>query len=135
MAVGSGRGSRAFPRRHSLPARRSWWRGRSERRLVLACLLGALAAVTAWPWRRHDAVDLSTSLGRAAAADVAPAAEAPSKDVLVFNRYGDTYFLSEVETASEQTARELFPSRKERHLRQQMAKNMFEPQTVEVACN
>ncbi len=59
----------------------------------------------------------------------------PSKDVLVFNRYGDTYFLSEVETASEQTAREAYPSRKERHMRQQMAKNQVEPQTVTVACN
>ena len=59
----------------------------------------------------------------------------PSRNILVFNRYGDTYFLSEVETASEQTARELFPSRKERHLRQQMASNTSEPQTVEVACN
>ena len=59
----------------------------------------------------------------------------PGKNVLVFNRYGDAYFLSEVETASDQTARELFPSRKERHLQQQMAKNMVAPETVTVACN
>ena len=59
----------------------------------------------------------------------------PGKNVLVFNRYGDVYFLSEVETASDQTARELFPSRKERHLQQQMAKNLVAPETVTVACN
>jgi hypothetical protein len=59
----------------------------------------------------------------------------PGKNVLVFNRYGDAYFLSEVETASDQTARELFPSRKERHLQQQMAKNLVAPETVTVACN
>jgi len=59
----------------------------------------------------------------------------PGKNVLVFNRYGDAYFLSEVETASDQTARELFPSRKERHLQLQMAKNLVAPETVTVACN
>jgi len=59
----------------------------------------------------------------------------PGKNVLVFNRYGDAYFLSEVETASDQTARELFPSRKERHLQQQMAINLVAPETVTVACN
>jgi hypothetical protein len=58
----------------------------------------------------------------------------PGRNVLVFNRYGDTYFLSEVETATEQTARELYPSRKERHLRQQMAINLVQPETVTVAC-
>ena len=76
---------------------------------------------------KHDTAVFETE-----AADVR---KAPSKDVLVFNRYGDTYFLSEVETASEQTARELYPSRQERHLRQQMARNTFEPETVTVACN
>lgn len=56
------------------------------------------------------------------------------KNELVFNRYGDTYYLSEVETAGEQMAREVYPSRSERHLRQQMAKNEAEPATVTVAC-
>lgn len=57
------------------------------------------------------------------------------KNELVFNRYGgDTYYLSEVETAGEQLAREVYPSRSERHLRQQMAKNQVEPETVTVAC-
>ena len=57
------------------------------------------------------------------------------KDELVFNRYGDTYFLSEVETGGEQTAREVYPSRAERRLREQTAENQIEPQTVTVACN
>ena len=57
------------------------------------------------------------------------------KDVLVFNRYGDVYFLSEVETAGEQTAREVYPTRTERHLRSEMVRNCGEPETVTVACN
>jgi len=56
----------------------------------------------------------------------------PGKNVLVFNRYGDTYFLSEVETATEQTARELYPSHQERQLREQMARNQVQPETVTV---
>ena len=56
------------------------------------------------------------------------------KNELVFNRYGDTYYLSEVETSGEQLAREVYPSRSERHLRQQMARNDAEPETVTVAC-
>ena len=57
------------------------------------------------------------------------------KDVLVFNRYGDTYFLSEVETGGEQTAREVYPSREERHMRREMARNEGQPQSVTVTCN
>jgi len=38
-------------------------------------------------------------------------------NVLVFNRYGADYFLSEVVTAGEQTGRELAPSHAERTLR------------------
>jgi len=56
------------------------------------------------------------------------------KDVLLFNRYGDVYFLSEVETAGEQTARELYPSRSERHLRTEMARNLTQPDAVTVTC-
>lgn len=57
----------------------------------------------------------------------------PGKNELVFNRYGDTYYLSEVETSGEDMAREVYPSRSERHLRQQMASNYAEPETVTVA--
>jgi hypothetical protein len=52
---------------------------------------------------------------------------------LVFNRYGDSYFLSEVVTAGEQTGRELAPSQSERRLRREMVKNQVEPATVTVA--
>ena len=58
-----------------------------------------------------------------------------SKDVLVFHRYGADYFLSEVVTAGEQTARELRPSHAERKLQREMAKNQAEPETVTVALN
>src|ERR1700752_1067780 len=57
------------------------------------------------------------------------------RDVLVFNRYGDSYFLEEVVTAGEQTGRELAPSHAERTLRREMAKNQAEPETVMVALN
>ena len=59
----------------------------------------------------------------------------PGKNMLVFNRYGDTYFLSEIKTASENTAREAYPSRAERHLQQQTGMNHVEPQTVTVVCD
>lgn len=59
----------------------------------------------------------------------------PRKNVLVFNRYGDTYFLSEVVTAGEQTGEELAPSHAERALRREMARNQVEPETVTVALN
>jgi hypothetical protein len=57
------------------------------------------------------------------------------KDLLVFHRYGDSYFLSEVLTAGEQMGRELLPSRAERQLRREMASNQVEPETVTVALN
>ncbi len=55
------------------------------------------------------------------------------KDVLVFHRYGDSYFLSEIVTAGENTGRELEPSRTERQLERDMAKNQGQPETVTVA--
>jgi len=59
----------------------------------------------------------------------------PRRNVLVFNRYGDTYFLEEVVTAGEETGREITPSHAERALRRDMAKNQVEPETVMVALN
>ena len=60
----------------------------------------------------------------------------PRRDVLVFNRYGDSYFLEQVVTAGEETGRELSPSHAERALRHEMAaKNQSEPETVMVAIN
>ena len=55
------------------------------------------------------------------------------KDELVFHHYGDSYFLSEVITAGEQTGEELTPSRAEREMRREMARNQVEPETITVA--
>jgi len=55
------------------------------------------------------------------------------RDELIFNRYGDTYFLSEVVTAGEQTGEELSPTHKERELKREMARNQSAPETVTVA--
>ena len=57
----------------------------------------------------------------------------PTRDEIVFHRYGDSYFLSEVLTAGEETGRELAPSRAERQLRGEMASNKTEPETVALA--
>lgn len=57
----------------------------------------------------------------------------PKRDELIFNRYGDTYFLSEVFTSGEQTGEELYPTHKERELRSEMARNQSAPETVTVA--
>jgi hypothetical protein len=60
----------------------------------------------------------------------------PNHSLLVFHRYGDNgYFLSEVMTAGEQTGEELRPTRAERTLRREMAKNNVEPETVTLAMN
>lgn len=59
----------------------------------------------------------------------------PGKNELVFHRYGDSYFLSEVVTAGEETGRELMPSHAERQLEREFARNQGEPETVTVASN
>jgi len=69
------------------------------------------------------------------ATDPKDARRIPRRNVLVFNRYGDSYFLEEVVTAGEETGRELNPSHAERTLRRDMAKNQVEPETVMVALN
>lgn len=51
---------------------------------------------------------------------------------LVFNRYGNQYFLSQVWTSGRSFGRELFKSRQERSLEREMARNGAEPQTVAV---
>jgi hypothetical protein len=52
---------------------------------------------------------------------------------VVFHRYGDSYFLSEVFAGGGETGRELPVSRQERTLRREMASNKTEPQTVTLA--
>jgi hypothetical protein len=59
----------------------------------------------------------------------------PNRGLVVFHRYGDSYFLSEVVTAGEDTARELTTSRAERQLQREMASNKAEPETVALAVN
>ena len=59
-----------------------------------------------------------------------------SKDELVFHRYGDGYFLSEIVTSGEDRAEEVAPSHAERKLRSEVARNQIaEPETVTVALN
>ena len=56
------------------------------------------------------------------------------KDELIFTRYGDSYFLSEVLTAGEQTSEEINPSHRERELRREMmSQNQSQPEVVTVA--
>jgi hypothetical protein len=59
----------------------------------------------------------------------------PRNDEVVFNRYGDSYFLSEVLTGGMETGRRLAPSHAEKQMRRemQMASNNAQPQTVTVA--
>ena len=57
-----------------------------------------------------------------------------NRDELIFTRYGDDYFLSEVVTAGEQTGEEINPSHRERELRREMmTRNEAQPETVTVA--
>jgi len=58
----------------------------------------------------------------------------PGRDELIFTRYGDSYCLSEVVTAGEQTSEEINPSYRERELRREMmSQNNTQPETVTVA--
>ena len=60
------------------------------------------------------------------------AKKVPRKTELIFNRYVDEYFLSEIFTGGEQLGRELPPSRTERHLKYESARNETQPETVAV---
>jgi hypothetical protein len=63
------------------------------------------------------------------------ASKIANRNELVFHRYGDSYFLSEVVTAGEEVGRTMPPSRAERQLRREMASNNREPEIVAVAFN
>ncbi|MBD0373386.1 MAG: hypothetical protein ICV60_21300 [Pyrinomonadaceae bacterium] len=52
---------------------------------------------------------------------------------LVFNRYGDHYFLSQVWTSGDRDGRELFKTGQERSLEMELAKNNAKPETVTIA--
>ena len=57
----------------------------------------------------------------------------PGRSEIVFRKYGDSYFLSEVITAGEETGRELLPSQQEKSLRREMASNKAKAETVALA--
>ena len=61
--------------------------------------------------------------------------KAPNRTELIFHRYGDSYFLSEILTGYDNTGRELLPSREEKVLKREMISrgDKAEPQVVAVA--
>jgi hypothetical protein len=58
--------------------------------------------------------------------------EPKEQSVLVFNRYGDRYFLSQVWLTGERVGREMLKSRSEKAIGQELAKNNAEAETVTV---
>jgi hypothetical protein len=58
------------------------------------------------------------------------ARETQKKSRLVFNRYGDQYFLAQVWIAGSETGRDLFQSRSERRLAKEIARSKTKPQEV-----
>jgi len=60
------------------------------------------------------------------------ASEVQKQSKLIFNRYGDQYFLSQVWMAGSDTGRDLFKSRSERNLAKELklARSKSEPQKV-----
>ena len=65
--------------------------------------------------------------------DPVDAQRTPTKARLVFHRYGDDYFLDEIWTPGVSTGRELVPTRTERRLSRELARNNDQAQTVVVA--
>ena len=61
--------------------------------------------------------------------------KAPNRGEIIFHRYGDSYFLSEVFAGGEQAGRELPVSGQEKTLRREMASNgnKAEPEKVAIA--
>jgi hypothetical protein len=52
---------------------------------------------------------------------------------VVFNRYNNTYFLSQIWVSGKRTGRELFKTRTERGLEQQLAQRAVKPETIAIA--
>jgi hypothetical protein len=52
---------------------------------------------------------------------------------VVFNRYDNRYFLSQVWISGNRTGRELFKTRKERALEEQLAQRAIKPDTIAIA--
>jgi hypothetical protein len=67
-------------------------------------------------------------------------AKAPNHSEIVFHRYGEGYFLSEILTAAERTGSEVIPSQEERQLKRELennqsASNKTEPERVALLVN
>ena len=71
---------------------------------------------------KHDHVMFET--------EAVEAKKIPKRSEMIFHRYGDTYFLSEVFTGGEQMGREFPASRAERQIRYEAARNQIKPETV-----
>ena len=63
------------------------------------------------------------------------AADVYSDTELVFQRYGDRYFLSKLLRAGQQIDEEVVPSNAERQLRREMGRNVSESSNVSVVAN
>jgi hypothetical protein len=61
------------------------------------------------------------------------AAKIPNQGAIVFHKYDDRYYLSQVWAGGEQTGSEVAPSREERNLMNETANNKIEPATVSLA--
>jgi hypothetical protein len=59
-------------------------------------------------------------------------AERQSESQLVFSRYGEHYFLSQVWTAGDNQGRELYKTNQERSLETELAKNSAKPEMVAI---
>lgn len=60
------------------------------------------------------------------------ASEPKEQSVLVFNRYGDRYFLSQVWMVGEREGRQMLKSKSEKAMGQELAKNKAEAETVTI---
>lgn len=80
---------------------------------------------------RISNVDSNESANRLTSAVIASAPQAQT--MLMFNRYGDRYFLSQVWTVGETTGRELRKSASERAMASELAKNKTAAETVTIA--
>jgi hypothetical protein len=59
----------------------------------------------------------------------------PRRSEVIFHRYGDTYFLSEIFSGGEQMGRELRTSRAERRMKYEAARNEIKQETVALAAD
>lgn len=76
-----------------------------------------------------------TSTGAFAVTYDAVASKAPTHGMVVFNKYGDKYYLHEIWTAGNNVGLECPKSRAEKESKSQLAKNAEAPSSVELALN